>query len=275
LCNVPLFWTGPAWRFGLCAKFNHLTSNLLKENKPFPRLEANFNRLNNEYKKAFKEGVPFYKKRDLQKARTAYEASKARIDLLGHSWQATYIYMEMAKEIAQRSECQSPDSGLSLVSMGSVEDFDFALKTCHHSELLATVLATGNFFPGASQPNEANADLCRMLDQMLFNNGIPPLLMTLDEEEAGATALEIYKLLKLSIRNEEEYKNVLDCKMTLESLGFDFQFEELLRGLRPFRLVTSVKQGAINHAVKQSEEQTTHQLQMKEGSSGPQNIQNN
>ena len=242
------FWTGPAWRFGLCSKFNYLTTQLVKENKPFPKIEADFERLNHEYTRAVLAGTPFYQHRELEKAKTAYESTKARIDHVGHSWQATYIYIQMVQEIAKRPECRDQDSGLTLVSMGTAEDFDFALEKCHHSDLLANVLARGTLFPAASQPNEANIDLCRMLDRMLFNNGIPGILVTLEEEEAAATALEIYKFLRLRIRDEDLYRGVLDCGTTLEALGFKFQLEEMLRMLKPFQLVPFPKRDVVSDA---------------------------
>lgn len=227
------FATGPAWLPGLVAHFNWLTLRVTKESRILDPLKEKYELLMDEFREGLRECKPFTKRQELDRARNAYDASMAKTNELGHSWQATYRLWEQARELVRR-ENERPGNSLSLIVQGGIETMEFALQKCHPTDLLARICQTANLFPGVSQSYEANQDLCCSLDKMLFNNGIPGLLVTLGEEEKRVAAIEIWKWLRQRTRSNDEFTDVVDCRSTLESLGFRWEFLQKLETLEPF-----------------------------------------
>ncbi len=229
------FATGPAWLPGLGAHFNWLTLRLTKESRILDPLKEEYQRYLEEFRECLRECKPFANRQKLDRASNAHDTANAKTNELGHSWQATYRLWEQTRELARR-ESHSPGSAMSLIVQGGIEAMEFALQKCHPTDLLARICDTANLFPAVSQPSEANQDLCCSLDRMLFNNGIPGLLVTLGEEEKRVVALEIWKWLKQRTRTDEEFADVVDCRSTLESLGFRWDFLAKLRTMQPFNI---------------------------------------
>jgi len=227
------FATGPAWLPGLAAHFNWLTLRLTKESRLLSPVQEEYERLRSEFLECVREEKPFGGRRKWDRTIAAYDSAFSKTNEIGHSFQATYKLWEQARELARR-EAQGNTEGLNLIVQGGIETMVFALERCHPTDTLARICETANLYPAVSQPNEANQDLCCNLDKMLFNNGIPGLLVTLGEEEKRVTALEIWKWLKQRTRTNEEYADVVDCRSTLEALGFRFEFLEMLRTMQPF-----------------------------------------
>lgn len=227
------FCTGPAWLPGLAAHFNWLTLRLTKESRLLDPAQAAFQAIQREYLACIRECRTFTEHQTLEKARPAYDTANVKTNEVGHSWQATYQLIEACRELVRR-ERENPTEGMSLVVPGGVEAMEFALRQSHSTDLLATICATGNLYAGVSQPNEANQDLCCVLDRLLFNNGIQGLLVTLEDEERRAAMLEIYKWLRQRTPSNDQYAAIVECRATLESLGFQWEFVEKLRTMEPF-----------------------------------------
>lgn len=227
------FCTGPAWLPGLAAHFNWLTLRLTKESRLLDPAQAAYQAIQREYLACIRECRPFTDTQTLEKARPAYDTANVKTNEVGHSWQATYQLIEACRELVRR-ERENPTEGMSLVVPGGVEAMEFALRRSHSTDLLATICATGNLYAGVSQPNEANQDLCCVLDRLLFNNGVQGLLVTLQDEERTAAMLEIYKWLRQRTPSDDQYTAVVECRATLESLGFQWEFLEKLRTMEPF-----------------------------------------
>lgn len=227
------FCSGPAWLPGLVAHFNWLTLRLTKESRLLDSVRSAFNEVNREYLECIRDSRPFLDRKRLEQVRPVYDTANAKTNEVGHSWQATYQLIEAVRELARR-ETENPTEGMSLVVQGGAEAMNYVLQKCHPTDLLAKICATASLYPGVSQPNEANQDLCCVLDRLLFNNKIPGILVTLGEEERRVPMLEIWKWLRERMRNDDEFADVVECRATLESLGFLWEFEEKLRTMEPF-----------------------------------------
>ena len=227
------FMTGIPWLPGLIAHLNQLLYKNSKESRIFQKHEEAFKKVRDEYTSAVIQGRPFSLQREYERLMTAFESAASSSDAIGYSLINTLMLIETCKEIMKRGE--GSGEGLALVSMGGPHHLEVNLQEGHHSDLLAAVIREGSIYPAVSDPGEANRDLVQMLDRMLFNNGIPGILVTLSEEEQTVISLQVHSWLKTRLRTSTAFNDVLDCKETLRALGFSMEFEDELKKIEPFK----------------------------------------
>ena len=173
------FVTEPHHLPALVAHFNNLAYRFAEAREVCLKNDSEYTQLKHQRSDAESAGQPFLLANELLQAGRLWETSMARFNELGEDIYACWRLIERCKAALSGQW----GDGTKLLAVGDAADVQVVLDEVD-SELLqlAGVCSDVEIYPDLP-PGKAIVRRSQLLDAVLYREGLPPLFMTLDEDE--------------------------------------------------------------------------------------------
>jgi hypothetical protein len=227
------FATEPRFIDALRAHFNNVSYHLGETAHRAKAHEETLEKLMANRAAAERDGQPFTEQNELLRVERLWETALAKADQLANDLSATYRLIKRCYDLVQQANKDAAGKQ-QLIAVGALQDLRIAFVETK-SELLplSGVCADAEVYPD-EDPGKAVVRRSQILDSALYREGVPPLFMTLSEEEqlrVGNRFME--ELSRLAwpddpARGLQRVVGLIESGRGLAALGLTADIEQLL-----------------------------------------------
>ncbi len=220
------FLSGPAFLPGLQDHFNYTMSQLSDASERYRNLEQQVEELQDEMMACTEFGAPFTKRAEFERLHRHYEAMADKCNKLGDDVNATVRLVKRSIEILL-NPAAAEDDKLSLVTVGSMQDVQFAFAEVSEAHQIEVLCENATFY---SEADASKAVLRRsqILDACLEMNGRAPAFFKLSPELQHQVGNEFMRLLKVRQGSIKGAVDVVEGMQSLEDIGLLEQATDLI-----------------------------------------------
>lgn len=230
-CRCRFFLTGPAFLFGLSARFNEVSLRLKARAERFLKAEKHVRVLKDVRDACSLNKELFTQYDELKRASHYYEQEAEAVDNLWQDLSAVTRLIDRSRDIANAKDAK----GLPIVPTGRIADIGYTLYETE-SELyqLETVCRDAVIYPEI----DATVPIIRrtqLLDRILDNNGFPQILCKYSVEEQLVYGNHLMKMIQActSCNTLAEAVDFAECKRKFAEIGLGDKQVAAALGLPP------------------------------------------
>jgi Putative integrase len=220
------FLSGPAFLPGLQDHFNYTMSQLSDASERYRNLEQQVEELQDEMMACTESGAPFTKLAEFERLHRHYEAMADKCNKLGDDVNATVRLVKRSIEILL-NPAAAEDDNLSLVTVGSMQDVQFAFAEVSETHQIEVLCENATFYPEADA-SKAVLRRSQILDACLEMNGRAPAFFKLSPELQHQVGNEFMRLLKVRQGSIKGAVDVVEGMQSLEDIGLLEQATDLI-----------------------------------------------
>lgn len=209
--------TGWPFRQGIQAEFNARSFALAQVTKRRGEMETAHEVLDGERRRSAAEGQPFAHHREWTRAGIDLDQLNAQADQISRELQNLAALDCQIAAIPPNAGEDGAEGKVSLV-VGDIPSIQATFEETTEFDLADRICDASVVFP-AIVPSEANRFRMRKYDQMLRRNGLPPVFLDMDDEEALRAGNELGTLLRRRAKGRRNFLRLVGGEDTLVKLG--------------------------------------------------------
>jgi hypothetical protein len=220
------FITGIPFLGGLVALANEIALEINTESARYQGYTAELDALEQEHYDVCREGKPFLHEMERKRAVSNQQQSAGKLDVLLGDYAALNGHIQSCLKLINEKESDSRGD-VRLIVPGDMHDIGIAFQESDSNyHLLAEICQNATIYQSAN-PSRAIPLIAQAIDRMAENNGLPPAMFRLSDEQKIIVANELTKLLLQRLGSWEKIDDLFAGDLML--LDIDTHEPELTR----------------------------------------------
>ncbi|MCH4881045.1 integrase [Pseudomonas sp. TMW22090] len=208
------FITGIPFLGGLVALANEIALEINTESARYQGYTAELDALEQEHYDVCREGKPFLHEMERKRAVSNQQQSAGKLDVLLGDYAALNGHIQSCLKLINEKESDSTGD-VRLIVPGDMHDIGIAFQESDSNyHLLAEICQNATIYQSAN-PSRAIPLIAQAIDRMAENNGLPPAMFRLSDEQKIIVANELNRLLLQRLGSWEKIDDLFSGDLML------------------------------------------------------------
>lgn len=208
------FITGIPFLGGLVALANEIALEINTESGRYQAYTAELDELGQEFYDVCREGKPFLHEMERKRAESNQQQSAGKLDVLLTDYAALNGHIQSCLKLINEKEFDS-SGDVRLIVPGDMHDLSVVFQESESTyHLLAEICQNATIYKSAN-PSRAIPLIAQAIDRMAENNGLPPAMFRLSDEQKIIVANELSRLLLQRLGSWEKIDDLFSGDLML------------------------------------------------------------
>lgn len=208
------FITGIPFLGGLVALANEIALEINTESARYQGYTTELDALEQEHYDVCREGKPFLHEMERKRAVSNQQQSAGKLDVLLGDYSALNGHIQSCLKLINEKGADS-SGDVRLIVPGDIHDLDVVFQESESNyHLLAEICQNAAIYQSAN-PSRAIPLIAQAIDRMAENNGLPPAMFRLSDEQKIIVANELSRLLLQRLGSWEKIDDLFSGELML------------------------------------------------------------